>query len=76
MNEVKNDESQCSDLLCVIDKIKVNTMDDFEEWWEGFAGLVALKMSIYLDVYEMDNFYKYFEKGLTQSEAMQKHYIG
>lgn len=51
-------------------------MSDFEEWWEGFAGLVALKMGIYLDVYQMDNFYTYFERGLTQSDAMQKHYIG
>ena len=51
-------------------------MSDFEEWWEGFAGLVASEMGIYLHPYQMDNFYKYFELGFSQSDAMQKHYIG
>ena len=50
-------------------------MSDFEEWWEGFAGLVALKLCIHLDVYRMDEFFVYFAQGLTQSEAMNKHYL-
>ena len=51
-------------------------MDDFESWWLGLSNYVALKMSIFLTVYEMDNFRGYFNDGLSVKDAVNKHYIG
>ena len=51
-------------------------MNNFEQWWQEFTLLVEYKMSICLDVYQPDKFYKYFEQGLSPAIAMQAHYLG
>ena len=57
-------------------KVWVAEYHNFDEWWQEFTLLVEYKMSICLDVYEQNKFYKYFEQGLNPAKAVQAHYLG
>ena len=50
-------------------------MSEFDQWWQEFTRFVACQMSIYIDVFEQNKFYKYFEQGLSPIQAVQAHYL-
>lgn len=56
--------------------IEDRDMNDFENWWCDLSNYVALNMSIFLTVFDMDKFRKYFDDGLSFEDAAKKHYIG
>lgn len=51
-------------------------MNKFEMWWFDLSNQIALKMSIFLTVYDMEKFQKYYDQGLSVQDAIMKHYTG
>jgi len=50
-------------------------MNDFENWWCDFSNYVAMNMSIFLTVFDMEQFRQYFDGGLSPEDACKKHYV-